>query len=196
MTDLKNIMILLLGFPGTGKRTTAVELCTRCSDFKLIDNQTINRPIFKILDLDGKTPITPEAWKMVDRVRDIVFEALVEVARPEANFVFTFYAADESEKDHQIYNQFFETSRKRGATFIPVRMIINEAENKNRIVSPDRVALMKDTNVENTTRRHANETVLYTGHDNEITIDVTDLSAGDVAVNILEHVQNVVRENG
>lgn len=192
---ITNVMILLLGFPGTGKLTTAIELC-KVNNFKLIDNQTINRPIFKMLDINRETPIPPKAWAMVDRVRDTVFQALVEVANPESNFIFTFYADDQDEKDHRIYSQFLETARKRKAYFFPVRLEIAEEENKRRIVSEGRAVHMKDMSIDNTSHRHAHETVLETGHENELTIDVTELQPEETAAQIMKHIKTVVEAHG
>lgn len=183
--DIQNTMILLLGFPGTGKLTIANEIF-KFHNFCLIDNHTINNPIFKMLDLKGK-PIPRAVWDKVDIIRDIVLDSAKTLPLPDKNFVFTFYAANESEKDKSIYEQYHDVSKARKACFVPVRLTISQTENEARIQSAERKTLMKDGSVKNVAYRHENETVLDTGHKNELTIDVTNLKPTETARLILEH---------
>lgn len=50
---MKNTIIYLLGFPGTGKYTIAKEICKQ-ADFKLVDNHLINNPLFTLIENDDK----------------------------------------------------------------------------------------------------------------------------------------------
>jgi hypothetical protein len=53
---MKNTIIYLIGFPGTGKYTIAREIAQQ-EDFRLVDNHLVNNPLFNLIHADGITPL-------------------------------------------------------------------------------------------------------------------------------------------
>ena len=80
--NLKNAIIVLMGFAGTGKYTIGQELCQR-TGAKLIDNHLINNPIFKVVNPDGVTPLPAGVWDKVKTIRGIVYDAIRELSPAE-----------------------------------------------------------------------------------------------------------------
>ena len=72
---LKNTIVVLIGFAGTGKYTIGRELCRR-TGARLMDNHLINNPIFKVVNADGVTPLPKAIWSKVKDVRRIVYESI------------------------------------------------------------------------------------------------------------------------
>ncbi|KQV27111.1 hypothetical protein ASC97_24605 [Rhizobium sp. Root1203] len=56
------VFVLLIGFPGVGKLTTAKELRALISA-KIVDNHWFNNPILRFLDEDGTTPLPKGIWE-------------------------------------------------------------------------------------------------------------------------------------
>lgn len=59
-----NCIILLMGFAGVGKLTTAKEL-VKYPNFKLVDNHLWNNVIFRLIEQDGITPLPEKVWKKI-----------------------------------------------------------------------------------------------------------------------------------
>lgn len=85
---MKNTILYLIGFPGTGKYTIAKEIAA-LTGARLIDNHLINNPIFSVVRKDGRTELPKETWGYTRQIGDIVREAVVKLAPPEENFIFT-----------------------------------------------------------------------------------------------------------
>ena len=89
MTALNNTIIYLFGFPGTGKYTIAKEICAQASNVKLVDNQTVNHPVFNLLELDGD-PLPDRVWENCKTIWGAVFDSILHIAPSEqATFLQT-----------------------------------------------------------------------------------------------------------
>lgn len=179
-------MIYLIGFPGTGKYTIAKEICKQ-ADVKLVDNHLINNPVFNLIAQDGKTPLPEEVWTYARKIRQTVLDVMSNISPAEYNFVLTNNLHDEDAEDTDIFNKIKATAKKRQATFVPIRLMIDVEENKKRITTPSRAAMLKETNPETPAKNNAQFTILKTGHTNELTLDVTNLSAQVAATKIINH---------
>jgi predicted kinase len=58
---LKNVMVYLVGFSGTGKLTVARELALPL-EARVVDNHWINNPIFGLIDNDRVTSFPTGVW--------------------------------------------------------------------------------------------------------------------------------------
>lgn len=186
---MKNTIIYLLGFPGTGKYTIAKEICKQ-ANVKIVDNHLINNPIFSLIEKDGITPLPEKIWDIIGRVWDAVLETIVTLSPTDYNFVLTNALIDEGKNDRAWFERVKEGAKQRNATFVPVRLHISVEENKRRIVMPDRAERMKDINPENPKRNAENNTVLRTDHPNLLSLDVTDILPDDAAKLILDHAKS------
>ena len=68
---LRNTIIVLIGFAGTGKYTIGRELCRR-TGAKLVDNHLINNSLFTVVNADGLTPLPGAIWSKVRAIRQVV----------------------------------------------------------------------------------------------------------------------------
>jgi predicted kinase len=188
--SVRNVLVYLLGFAGTGKLTIANVLADLIGA-KVVDNHWINNPIFGLIDADGKTPLPDAVWTQVGKVREAVLETIATLATPEANFVLTQELVDGDPVDQAIFQSVCEAAARRGACFIPVRLLCEEAELVRRIQAPERAGRFKcidPADATNKSRRHA---VLDPKTSTTLTLDVTTLSPEESAAAIVRHVARV-----
>ena len=188
--QLRNTIIVLIGFAGTGKFTIGSELCER-TGAKLIDNHLINNPVFKVLNADGITPLPAGVWDKVKSVRAIVYDSILELSPPDLSFVFTIELLESSPGDQQGFVDLEQLAEGRGSLFVPVRLICDVEELCRRVVEPARVQMIKSINPADARRKSANESVLNTSHPHTLTLDVTKKSPEESAESILNHLTQI-----
>lgn len=187
MPHQRNVVVYLVGFAGTGKLTTALALAKRL-DARVVDNHWINNPIFGLLDTDGLTPLPTGVWDQVAKIRDAVLETIATLSAPDASFIFTHVGLDGDPDDQAIYRAMAATAERRGALFVPVRLLCEEAEHVRRIARPERAAKLKCIDPQAAITAHRSSLPLRTGHPHELTIDVTVITPDESAARILDHV--------
>jgi hypothetical protein len=189
MKELANVIIYLIGLPGTGKYTIAKEL-TKLANFKLVDNHLINNPIFTVIDVEGKTTKIPEEiWVKVREIKNIVFDTILKFSSASANFIFTNHLLEsEDQSAHDTYNKIADLAEKRKSLFMPVRLICNAEQLTKRISSPERASRLKMTCPVEAKRFVEEEVVYKTNNPNCLTLDVSDKTAEDAAQEILTYI--------
>lgn len=183
---MKNTIIHLIGFPGTGKYTIAKELLN-LGDFRLIDNQLINHPVFSVIALDGKTPLPRRVWDNIAQIRNAVFDTMIHISPKNFNFIFTNVMFDNNAEDAQHFINMKKMAAARGAKYVPVRLLISVEENAKRISMPERGTRLKENRAAKAYYNAENYEVLKPNHPNALELDVTTLSALDAAKIILDH---------
>jgi hypothetical protein len=188
---LQNTLIYLVGFPGTGKYTIAQEIVNK-ADFRLIDNHLINNPVFSVIRLDGKTPISARAWDNTLKIWEAVADTIVHVSPPEYSFVLTNALIEGDAGDLQHYKRIEELAAQRRARFIPVRLLISDVEeHSRRITAPDRAVRFKENHPQSAAKYALSKGVLQVDHPQALTLDVTSLAAADAAEKILSYAASV-----
>jgi hypothetical protein len=188
----RNIVVLLLGYAGSGKLTIARALAPAIGAL-VVDNHWINNPIFGLLGTDGVTPLDRGVWHEVDRVRAAVMETIAAYSPPDMSFVFTYCAFEEDPGDHRSYALMRSTAERRGALFVPVRLLCSEAELVRRVAMPDRKERLKSVNPEEAIEERRTRTILDPRHPNQLTLDVSELTAAAAADAIERHVGTFTR---
>jgi hypothetical protein len=136
---LPRSLVYLLGSPGVGKRTVADAL-HRLTGAIVLDNHRVNLPIMSLFDWDGRERLPTEVWDYVDRIRDAVLDALVEIAPREASYVLT----NALEMTHLAWLERIEgIAAARGALFVPVLLECELEEQLHRVATDDRKARLK-----------------------------------------------------
>jgi hypothetical protein len=186
---MKNTIIYLIGFAGTGKLTTAKEIC-KLADFKLIDNHYINNPIFKLIYQDGKMPLSESVWIQTRKIRDVILETVRTVCPTDYNFIFTNVLTNEDPGDLEIYKKIEQTALSRNSTFVPVHLTCELEENIRRVGMPDRKLNMKELSPEGAKRKRESNSLLNINHPNFISLDATTSPAEKTAQIILDHARN------
>ena len=184
-----NSIVLLLGFPGTGKLTTARALAPLIGA-KVVYSHWINNPIFGLIEPDGKTPLPVTVWDRTNEVQRAVMETIATLAKPMASFIFTYYGVEDEPYDAKSYELMRDTARRRGALFVPVRLLCSEVELRKRIISPERKENLKTINPGEITK-YQRQTLFNPNHPNQLTLDVSALAPSESARAIAAHIREL-----
>jgi hypothetical protein len=180
-------VLCLVGFPGVGKLTIARTLA-RLTEAQVVDNHWINDPILRLVAHDGSTPVPEAVWPLVARVRGAVLEAIATLAPRSQSFIFTYAGTDEDAADRKAFEDYREVASRRGARFVPVRLLCEGDELARRIQSEARHG-RKLVDAEEAFRNVRSFTVLGASTPNALTLDVTRLSAEAAAAAIIAHIR-------
>jgi hypothetical protein len=187
--SITNLFVYLVGFAGTGKLTIGRALAGLIGA-KVVDNQWINNTIFGLIDCDGVTPLPEGVWVQIAKVREAVLETIATLAKPETSFVFTHEGVEGDPVDQAVFQSIRSTAGRRGARFVPVRLLCKEAELVRRIQSPERAGLLKCIDPADAINKSRHHVVLDPKSPGTLTLDVTTLSPLDSAAAILAHVRS------
>jgi hypothetical protein len=184
---MKNAVVYLIGFPGSGKLTiaralAAVRSCT------VVDNHLVNHVILGLLDPDGRSTFPAGVWANVARVRSVVLDTVRDFAKPERSFVFMNHLLEGAAESLETYTEVAATARARGAKFLPVRLTITPRELARRVVSPERRASLKAIDPE-AAQSLASAAQVFVPPDPHLDLDVTWLSPERAAARILEDLE-------
>ena len=182
---MTNVIIYLIGFSGVGKLTIAKELSQRINA-RIVDNHLINNPILSLIPLDGKTPIPNIVWERIAEIREIVFSTIEEVSPANFNFIFTNELLESSQQDIDAYHRIAAIAHKRKSIFVPIRLVCDADELYKRVSSVERVTRFKMASIESTQSKLEKESLFTPPATFTQTIDVTHLSAKQVAEKIVE----------
>ncbi len=189
-SNYENCIVLLMGFAGVGKLTTAKEL-VKHPNFKLADNHTWINPVFSLIQQDGLTPIPKAAWKKVGKIFDIVFETMQELSPSNFSFVLTGELIEGDEYPKIFYQRICQLAESRKSVFLPVRLECNEEAIVKRVKNIERRKHCKTIDADRSARLTRDSEVFHTNHRNEITIDNTDKSPEQVINIILKHLNKI-----
>ncbi|RDW89763.1 hypothetical protein BP6252_01795 [Coleophoma cylindrospora] len=174
------------GYPGVGKLTVARQLAKLSSPFdgKLVHNHLLINPADAIL-----SRTQPGYQSLRQAIRAAVFSALVhEPATYDSLYIFTDFQTQD-EVGTSACAEYARAAAARRCTFIPVVMTCAIHENLDRLVSTERAAHSKLTDVELVTKfREEEDVYLFEGHPDFLQLDVTNLEPEAAARCILEHV--------
>jgi hypothetical protein len=185
---LTNACIYLIGFAGTGKLTIAREL-QKLAPFILVDNHLTNHVVFSLIEADGLTPLPRGTWEHVGKVRNVVFNVIRDLVKPDRNLIFTNELIEELHGDHHLFDRVAKLVQDRQAAFLPVRLLINPEELARRVVSPERALMHKSVNVSEALEHSQTEALLKPTAYEYFDLDVTERSAADAAGEILRHLK-------
>ncbi len=175
----QSLLIYLTGKPGTGKYTIAKEL--ELQGFVVCDNQLINNPIFELLKYDGFSEISQLAWDYIGKIRNIIFDFISKDQNNDYVLTNNLY---EDEGDRNLYEQVKEIAKNRDSLFIPVRLMVSEAEHLKRITQATRKHRLKSVDPKDI---YSVKPLLSINHANFLELEVSNLSAKEVAEIILQH---------
>ena len=176
---MQNCIVYLIGYAGTGKYTIAQALAKK-ERFTIVDNQLINSPIFTALAADGKSPLPQAVWKEVQHVRDAVLRTVQDLARDDANFIFTHQLLDDQD-DKQWFADIVAVADARRATFLPVRLTVAREEHLKRVAMPERAARLKEVDSEALAVRIASQKLLRPDHPYLCELDITHFTPAQAA---------------
>lgn len=175
---MDNTIFYLTGHAGVGKLTVAKAI-RDLTGAKIVDNHTVNNPIFGLIRLYRDEPLPDAVWDRVDEVRNAVLETIATLSPPDWSFVFTHVALDHPD-DIAVYHAIRETAARRCARFQPIHLKCDVDELSRRIASPERRALLKDVSPDNA-RTSATQAILQFDEADALTLDITRMKPGAAA---------------
>lgn len=177
---IHNTVIILIGYPWSGKYTIAKELKTIFTNTHIVDNHKTNDVFFPFLDL-SKNLANHNVWKYIREVRACQNNFLIQELWKDENIIYTRFLFN-IEKDINEYNRIVEVAKKRNSILIPIIIHCTKEEILNRISNEDRKQKLKITDpllVENIINQWG-ELLEPISHE-FISIDVTCLTAQEAA---------------
>jgi hypothetical protein len=185
---MKNTIVYLIGYGGTGKYTIAKEIA-KLTGVVIVDNQLINNPIFSVLGADGKTLLPASVWPKIESIRQIVLDTVAELAQPEASFLFTNELYEGKPMDRRWYEDVAILATKRQAMLVPVILRCEPEEVYRRVISPERAVRFKETSADRTRENIHTYELLHIDNPNCLELDITHLLPIQAARAILAHVE-------
>jgi len=190
--QFENCLVLLMSFPGAGKRTIGEALAKK-THFKLAHVHDWIDPLLKLLGDDYQVmwDLDAEAWEKLNAADDLILSTIADVCPKESSYVITQMMFDQDPYHQIFYDKVLSVVEKRKAHFFPVRLLCDEDALIKRVQSEDRKKYFKTRDVELSKSRSREKAVFYSHHPNEITIDSTHKMPDEVADIIIDHIQKM-----
>lgn len=183
---MKNTIVYLIGYAGTGKYTIAREIAA-LTGAVIVDNHLINNPVFSVVGVDGIKPLPAGVWEKIAGIRRIVLDTVAELAQPEASFIFTNELFEGQSVDRLLFEEMTILATKREALFVPVILRCEPEELYRRVASPERAKRFKLRNADWTRESIRIHSLLHVDHPNCLELDVTSFSPIEAARAIIAH---------
>jgi chloramphenicol 3-O-phosphotransferase len=194
MPPTNGAIIYLFGHSGCGKLTIARAIQARM-DCIVAHNHLINNVIFSLIDPDGKSKLPEAVWRNVKRVRSAAFDTIRDLAKPKRTFVLTNTLLDDDPEDAEWFQDVVQLARGRNAFFLPVRLTISAEELARRVVSPGRAEQFKEIDPVVAMKKANESQVLRPEGHNLLEMDITTMTAEDVAGSIVKRLhQDLARQ--
>lgn len=177
------VIIYLIGKPGIGKYTIALELAK--FGFIICDNQLINNPIFALLNYNGFSKIPEIGWDAIRQIRAAVLGFISK--EQDHNYVLTNCLA-ENEGDRLLYSEVESMALNRGSLFIPIKLLISKEKHLERITVLSRRDRWKTIDPEVI---HDQVPLLSIIHPYYLKLNVSNLSPKSAAEQILIHIKKL-----
>lgn len=183
-----NPLIYLFGYPGTGKKTTAMAI-EQQSDYIAIQNHLLSNPLRHILSRQSSGDYTKTETLLKHHTMKawVNFLEFIASAAPDKGLIFTSVLY-QNEPDRVT---FFEFVRKwaieQKREFIPVRLVCDQEELIRRLQSPSRDQEMKLTDPEILKKLMMENQLLQP--DNGFELDITHLTPEQAAQKILSFIE-------
>ena len=191
MRKFENIIVLLTGIDGVGKRTIGETLCSLDRTFKLVLSDLWLNPILSLMG-DGPNVINTldaEGWKAINEIRDIIFDTIAHVCPQGSNFVITEKLVEGNIWHEKFYERVELMANEKQAFLIPIRLICELPVLLTRVVSVDRKNYHKPRDANVVRERALHQETFKSKNKNELTLDTTDLSPKESAEKIFQHLE-------
>jgi hypothetical protein len=189
-------VVHLIGYPASGKLTVARALVKAASareqPFVLLDNHLTGDVILSVIDRSIH-PIPVEVWDRVEDVREVMYQAIVDLSPPDWSFVVTNVVRDGDEREARTVARVKQLADERSSHHLAVRVVCDRDAIVTRVTSPDRFSRHKWTDPDAVGRYvDENEMIDLSTYDT-LEIDTTDRSPEQSAEAILDHLHTFTR---
>ncbi|WP_265025953.1 ATP-binding protein [Wolbachia endosymbiont (group A) of Bibio marci] len=183
-------LIYLIGFPGSGKSTTAKELC-KIIDAVIVSNNLFNNIIFDIVKLQN-AEVPDDLWEKIFAVRENILAILEKYYVKSKHYIFTNELIEGDPYDQKIYNSVINLSKKMGVKIFPVVLHCNNEELVKRVQSEERYQENKITDSDFAMKRIEGKRLFIP--EGTLEIGNSNLSAKEAAKKIIEEMKEEKNE--
>ncbi|MGL9717425.1 MAG: AAA family ATPase [Wolbachia sp.] len=183
---MSRTLIYLIGFPGSGKLTTAKELC-KIIDAVIVSNNLFNSIIFEVVELRN-SEVTDDLWEKIFAVRENMLAMLREHHIKSKHYIFTNELIDGDPYDQKLHKSVVNLSKKMGVEILPVVLHCNSEELVKRVQSEERHQENKITDSDFAMKKIKGKRLF--APEGSFEIDNSSLSAKEVAERIVKKMKN------
>ena len=191
-------VVHLIGYPASGKLTVAKALVAAAADagrpFVRLDNHLTADPILAIADRSIH-PIPVAVWDRVDEVREVVYQAIVELSPPDWSFVLTNVVRDGDEREARTVARVRRLAEERASLHVPVRVRCDREVLLTRVTAPDRSLHHKWTDPDGVARYMDEVDMIDLSAYDPLELDTTSQTPEQSAATILTHIAEREAEN-
>lgn len=148
-------VVHLIGYPASGKLTVARALvdaaAARGQTFVLLDNHLTGDVILSVVDRSIH-PIPARVWDRVEDVREVMYEAIVELSPPDWSFVVTNVVRADDEREARTVTRVHQLAAERLSRHLAVSVRCDREALLTRVTAPDRYARHKWTDPDGVAR--------------------------------------------
>ncbi len=187
MEDIySGIIIYLIGYSGVGKSAIAKEI-VKLTGMKNIDQAFVYDLIYKIVHKSDK--VKQRSTKHVSSIWLIMLDAILDICRMHQSFVITDELFQDNETHKKLYDKVESIASRRGSIFIPVKLECKKEIIVERYSSPDRYLELKSVSRQEALKNCTTNSLIEIKHPNLISIDISELSAKESAIAIVEKIE-------
>jgi hypothetical protein len=194
MNKFENVIILLTGIDGVGKRTIGEALCSLDRTFRLVLSDFWLNPVLQLMSDDPNVINTLDAkgWRAINEIRDVIFDTIAHVCPQGSNFIITEKLVEGNIWHKKFYERVELMANEKQALLVAVRLICELPVLLTRVVSEDRKKYHKPRDANVVRERVLLQETFKSKNKNELTLDTTDLSPKESAEKILHHLAIIV----
>jgi broad-specificity NMP kinase len=181
---MNKALIYLIGFPGSGKSTTAKEI-SKIIDAVIVSNNFINNIIFNVINLQN-AKVPDDLWESIFLIRKNMLAILEKHHIKSKHYIFTNELLKGDRYDQKVYNLILDLSTKMNASIFSVVLHCNKAELAKRVQSKERSQENKITDLDFAMKRIEGERLFIP--EGALEIDNSSLSAKEVARKIADKI--------
>lgn len=132
--NTEKVVMLVYGHPACGKLTTANEVAKKYN-LNLIDNHFFNNILFPFVELNTKNVIS--MYPEITKIKKIWFDNIIRYGKKDKGFIFTDVLIDLPSTRESI-KDIMEFSKKMNYKFLPIKLVCDEVDIKDRIKTFER----------------------------------------------------------
>ncbi|NSM56453.1 ATP-binding protein [Wolbachia endosymbiont of Atemnus politus] len=182
---MSRTLIYLIGFPGSGKLTTAKELC-KIVDAVIVSNNLFNNIILGVVKLTNNKVIN-DLWEKIFAVRENMLAILGKYHIKSKHYIFTNELIDGDSYDQRVYSSMVNLGKEMSVEILPVVLHCNNEELVKHVQSKERYQENKIINSDFAMKRIEGKRLFVP--EGSLEIDNSSLSAKEVAERIVEEMK-------
>jgi adenylylsulfate kinase-like enzyme len=183
-------VVHLIGYPASGKLTVAKALvdaaAARGQTFVRLDNHLTGDVILSVID-PTLHPIPQTVWDRVEDVREVMYQAIVDLSPPDWSFVVTNVVRAKDDREARTVRRVHELALERASRHLAVRVVCDRDVLLTRVTAADRATRRKWTDPTGVARYVEEVDMFDVSVFDHIEVDTSHQSPEESAAAILAH---------